>query len=74
MELPKMYGAPSDCKEKADGETTSLRKCIRPLVGHRAPGQDELRSPPSLAAAIANPHLKSEMWDPREDLSPPDYG
>jgi hypothetical protein len=27
-----MYGPPSDCKEKAEGEKTSLRKCIRPLV------------------------------------------
>jgi hypothetical protein len=40
----KMYGPPSDCKEKAEGEKTSLRKCIRPSVEHRAPGQDELRA------------------------------
>jgi hypothetical protein len=39
-----MYGPPSDCKEKAKGEKTSLRKCIRPLMEHRAPGQDELRA------------------------------
>ena len=26
---PNMYGPPSDCKEKAEGEKTSLRKCIR---------------------------------------------
>ena len=41
---PKMYGPPSDCKEKAEGEKTSLRKCIRPLVELSAPGQDELRA------------------------------
>ena len=41
---PYMYGPPSDCKEKAKGEKTSLRKCIRPSVEHRAPGQDELRA------------------------------
>jgi len=29
---------------KAEGEKTSLRKCIRPLVEHCAPGQDELRA------------------------------
>jgi hypothetical protein len=40
----RMYGPPSDCKEKAEGEKTSLRKCIRPLVEHSAPGQDELRA------------------------------
>jgi hypothetical protein len=39
-----MYGPPSDCKEKAEGEKTSLRKCIRPLVEHSRPRQDELRS------------------------------
>ena len=39
-----MYGPPSDCKEKAEGEKTSLRKCIRPLVELSAPGQDELRA------------------------------
>jgi hypothetical protein len=39
-----MYGPPSDCTEKAEGEKTSLRKCIRPLVEHCAPGQDELRA------------------------------
>ena len=39
-----MYGPPSDCKEKAKGEKTSLRKCIRPLVEPSAPGQDELRA------------------------------
>ena len=32
------------CKEKAEGEKTSLRKCIRPLVEPSAPGQDELRA------------------------------
>jgi len=39
-----MYGPPFDCKEKAEGDKTSLRKCIRPLVEHGAPGQDELRA------------------------------
>jgi hypothetical protein len=39
-----MYGPPSDCKEKAEGEMTSLRKCIRLLVELSAPGQDELRA------------------------------
>ena len=39
-----MYGPPSDCKEKAEGEKTSLRKCIRPSVELSAPGQDELRA------------------------------
>ena len=39
-----MYGPPSDYKEKAEGEKTSLRKCIRPLVELSAPGQDELRA------------------------------
>jgi hypothetical protein len=29
---------------KAEGEKTSLRKCIRPLVEGKAPGQDELRA------------------------------
>ena len=43
-ECPNMYGPPSDCKEKAEGEKTSLRKCIRPLVELSAPGQDELRA------------------------------
>ncbi len=33
---------------KAKGEKTSLRKCIRSLVGHSAPGQDELRAHLSL--------------------------
>ena len=42
--MDEMYGPPSDCKEKAEGEKTSLRKCIRPLVEHCAPGQDELRA------------------------------
>jgi hypothetical protein len=42
--LGRMYGRPSDCKEKAKGEKTSLRKCIRPLMEHSAPGQDELRA------------------------------
>ena len=38
-------GPPSGCKEKAEGEKISLRKCIRPLVEHiAAPGQDELRA------------------------------
>ena len=32
--VPSMYGPPSDCKERAEGEKTSLRKCIRPLVEH----------------------------------------
>jgi hypothetical protein len=27
-QVPKMYGPPSSCKEKAEGEKTSLRKCI----------------------------------------------
>ena len=39
-----MYGPPSDCKEKAKVEKTSLRKCIRPLVEPSAPGHDELRA------------------------------
>jgi hypothetical protein len=39
-----MYGPPSDCKEKAKVEKTSLRKCIRPLVELSAPGHDELRA------------------------------
>jgi hypothetical protein len=43
-----MYGPPSDCKEKAEGEKTSLRKCIRPWVELSAPGQDELRAYRSL--------------------------
>jgi hypothetical protein len=33
-----------DGKEKAEGEKTSLRKCIRPLVEMSSPGQDELRA------------------------------
>jgi hypothetical protein len=33
-----------DRKEKAEGEKTSLRKCIRPLVEMSSPGQDELRA------------------------------
>jgi hypothetical protein len=33
---------------KAEGEKTSLRKCIRPLVEGKAPGQDELRAGLSL--------------------------
>ncbi len=44
VDCPDMYGPPSDCKEKAEGEKTSLRKCIRPLVELSAPGQDELRA------------------------------
>ena len=43
-----MYGPPSDCKEKARSEKTSLRKCIRPLVEHSTPSQEELRACPSL--------------------------
>ena len=39
-----MYGPPHDCKGKAVGEKTSLRKCIRPLVEISSPGQDELRA------------------------------
>jgi hypothetical protein len=35
-----MHGPPRDCKGKAEGEKTSLRKCIRPLLenqfGHDA--------------------------------------
>jgi hypothetical protein len=33
---------------KAEGEKTSLRKCIRALVEGKAPGQDELRAGLSL--------------------------
>jgi hypothetical protein len=46
----RMYGPPSDCKEKAEGEKTSLRKSIRPLVELSAPGQNELRAYLSLLA------------------------
>jgi hypothetical protein len=42
--LGRMYGPPFDCKEKAEGEKTSLRKCIWPLVERGAPGLDELRA------------------------------
>jgi hypothetical protein len=48
---PNMYGPPSDCKEKAKVEETSLRKCIRPLVELSAPGHDELRAYLSLLVA-----------------------
>jgi len=30
-----MYGPPRDCKGKAKGRSTDLRKCIRPLGGER---------------------------------------
>src|ERR1700733_14315498 len=30
-----MYGPPSDCKGKANGRSTGLRKCIRPSIGDR---------------------------------------
>jgi hypothetical protein len=46
-----IYGPPSDCKEKAKVEETSLRKCIRPLVELSAPGHDELRAYLSLLVA-----------------------
>jgi hypothetical protein len=46
-----MYGPPSDRKEKAKVEKTSLRKCIRPLVELSAPGHDELRAYLSLLVA-----------------------
>jgi hypothetical protein len=36
----KMYGPPSDCKEKAEGEKTSLRNVFGLLVELSAPGQD----------------------------------
>jgi len=39
-----MYGPPSDCKEKAKVEKTSLRKCIRPLVELSVLGHDELHA------------------------------
>ena len=39
-----LYGPPRDCKENAEGEKTSLRKCIRPWVERSAPGLDELRA------------------------------
>jgi hypothetical protein len=40
-----MYGPPHDCKGKANGGSTGLRKCIRPSIGDRfrSPGHDELR-------------------------------
>ena len=46
-----MYGPPCDCKEKAEGEKTSLRKCIRPSMERSSPGQDELRACLSLLVA-----------------------
>jgi hypothetical protein len=56
--FPTMYGPPSDCKEKAEGGKTSLRKARKKLRARRpvcanvfgllvelsAPGQDELRA------------------------------
>jgi hypothetical protein len=33
--FPRMYGPPHDCKGKAKGRSTDLRKCIRPLCGER---------------------------------------
>jgi hypothetical protein len=43
-----MDGPPRDCKGKALGEKTSLRKCIRPFVEINSPGHDELRAGLSL--------------------------
>ena len=39
-----MYGPPRDCKGKALGKKTRLRKCIRPFVEINSPGHDELRA------------------------------
>jgi hypothetical protein len=35
LRFPEMYGPPSDCKGKAKGRSTDLRKCIRPLCGEQ---------------------------------------
>ena len=42
--MAELYGPPSDRKENAKVEKTSLRKCIRPLVEPSAPDHDELRA------------------------------
>jgi hypothetical protein len=42
--FPQMYGPPPDCKGKAKGRSTDLRKCIRPLCGEWSLlATDELR-------------------------------
>jgi hypothetical protein len=40
---PGMDSSPHDCNGKAKGGSTSLRKCIRPLLEIESPGHDELR-------------------------------
>jgi hypothetical protein len=60
-----MYGPPSDCKEKARSEKTSLRKCIRPLVEHSAPGQDELRAYLSLLVGRSSSTNSSSRFQAR---------
>lgn len=60
-----MYGPPSDCKEKARNEKTSLRKCIRPLVEHSAHGQDELRAYLSLLVARLLSTISSSRFQAR---------
>ena len=64
-----MYGPPSDCKEKAEGEKTSLRKCIRPLEGEQSsPGHDELRCVLFLIngtvwKTICGSRLRARRWE-----------